>query len=210
MTWTNPRTWSYGELVTSALLNSHLRDNLLALYPYTTEGDIAKLNAAGALERLGVGDESQTLKSIGGDLVYSSAIGWRAHRDGSQSIGNNTTTTLTYTDVDYLNPVFDFNPGGGELTILADYPGIYLIGASGYFDGHASAGTIRQLNLDVSVATSDVHHTAVQDTDTQATWVSVTHTVIFIAGSTVKARVLQRSGASLSFYYATFWGYKLA
>ena len=31
MSWTNPRTWVAGELVTAALLNTHLRDNLSAL-----------------------------------------------------------------------------------------------------------------------------------------------------------------------------------
>lgn len=30
MAWTNPRTWVSGEVVTAALLNTHLRDNLLA------------------------------------------------------------------------------------------------------------------------------------------------------------------------------------
>jgi hypothetical protein len=31
MAWTTPRTWVAGELVTAALLNAHLRDNLNAL-----------------------------------------------------------------------------------------------------------------------------------------------------------------------------------
>lgn len=31
MAWTSPRTWVSGETVTAALLNTHLRDNLLAL-----------------------------------------------------------------------------------------------------------------------------------------------------------------------------------
>lgn len=31
MAWTNPRTWVSGEVLTAALLNTHLRDNLLAL-----------------------------------------------------------------------------------------------------------------------------------------------------------------------------------
>ena len=32
MAWTAPRTWVTGELVTAALMNTHVRDNLLALY----------------------------------------------------------------------------------------------------------------------------------------------------------------------------------
>lgn len=31
MPWTTPRTWANGELVTDALLNTHLRDNLIEL-----------------------------------------------------------------------------------------------------------------------------------------------------------------------------------
>jgi|SRR5690348_8448631 len=31
-TWTTPRTWVAGELVTAAMLNTHVRDNLNALY----------------------------------------------------------------------------------------------------------------------------------------------------------------------------------
>lgn len=43
MPWTAPRTWTTGELVTAALLNEQLRDNLLALTPpaagtYTGDG----------------------------------------------------------------------------------------------------------------------------------------------------------------------------
>ena len=31
MAWTTPRTWTTGELVTAAFMNTHVRDNLLAL-----------------------------------------------------------------------------------------------------------------------------------------------------------------------------------
>jgi hypothetical protein len=31
MAWTSPRTWSTSELVTAAIMNTHVRDNLLAL-----------------------------------------------------------------------------------------------------------------------------------------------------------------------------------
>ncbi len=35
MAWTTPRDWTDGELVTEALLDTHLRDNLLALTTWT-------------------------------------------------------------------------------------------------------------------------------------------------------------------------------
>lgn len=38
MTWTSPRTWNPGEVVTAALLNEQLRDNLQSLYDARTMG----------------------------------------------------------------------------------------------------------------------------------------------------------------------------
>ena len=37
MAWTAPRTWVAGELVTAALFNTHLRDNLLILKTDTND-----------------------------------------------------------------------------------------------------------------------------------------------------------------------------
>lgn len=33
MAWTSPRTWVAGETVTAAIMNTHVRDNLTALFP---------------------------------------------------------------------------------------------------------------------------------------------------------------------------------
>lgn len=33
MTWTAPRTWVTGEVVTSTIMNTHIRDNLIAILP---------------------------------------------------------------------------------------------------------------------------------------------------------------------------------
>jgi len=38
MAWTAPKTWATGDLVTAALLNTHLKDNLLALSTHTHSG----------------------------------------------------------------------------------------------------------------------------------------------------------------------------
>jgi hypothetical protein len=37
MSWTAPRTWVAGEIVTAAMMNTHVRDDLLALYPHRCE-----------------------------------------------------------------------------------------------------------------------------------------------------------------------------
>jgi hypothetical protein len=52
MAWTNPRTWVTGEVVTSSLLNVHLRDNLKAVV--TMAGTVAGLGTDLADARTGV------------------------------------------------------------------------------------------------------------------------------------------------------------
>jgi len=56
MAWTSPRTWVTGEVVTAAIMNTHVRDNLNATAPavVTTKGDSVWATAANALARLGV------------------------------------------------------------------------------------------------------------------------------------------------------------
>lgn len=64
MAWTAPRTWTTGELVTAALLNTHVRDNLLesAAAKVTTAGDLVYATGANALARLPKGTAAQVLK----------------------------------------------------------------------------------------------------------------------------------------------------
>jgi len=59
MSWTAPRTWAAGELVTAALMNTHVRDNELETAPAkaTTEGGIFAATGANAIaERVWVTD----------------------------------------------------------------------------------------------------------------------------------------------------------
>ena len=54
MAWTSPRSWSDSEVVTSALLNTHLRDNLLMTAPavMSAQGDIVIASGANTPIRL--------------------------------------------------------------------------------------------------------------------------------------------------------------
>jgi hypothetical protein len=80
MAWTAPRTWVTGETVTAALMNTHVRDNLLqaAAAKVTTAGDVVYATGANALARLGIGTPAQFL--VGG----ASAPSW------SNTIGNSS------------------------------------------------------------------------------------------------------------------------
>jgi hypothetical protein len=207
MAWTNPRTWVDTEIETASVLNQHIRDNLNALYPYTTKGDIAKMGDAGELTRLGVGTETQTLKSISEDLAYSSAIGFRVTHTTPISITNNTVTALTFDTVYYNTPSGLFNTSTNKLTIPANYGGLYLMGINGYFDAHASPGTLRQVGLNLS---EYYWCSFVEDVNNQAIWVNMVMARTLSDANTAGAQVLQQSGATINFRYAGFWGFKVA
>ena len=63
MAWTAPRTWTTGEIVTAAHMNTHVRDNLLESAPAkaTTAGDVFYATAANTIARLGIGAAGQAL-----------------------------------------------------------------------------------------------------------------------------------------------------
>jgi len=104
VTWTDPRTWVTDEVVTSALLNTHLRDNLKAIsHPYDvnyTDVDVVStatettvysktitggdMGANGSLELLVLGDHmmnNSTLDTVtlrvkwGGSTVFTGSGG---------------------------------------------------------------------------------------------------------------------------------------
>jgi hypothetical protein len=73
--WTAPRTWVTGETVTAALLNTHLRDNLLETGPakVTTAGDLIYGSAANALARLAASTNGRILHLASGLPAWTDA-----------------------------------------------------------------------------------------------------------------------------------------
>ena len=64
MAWTTPRTYTTGEVITKAILDTHVRDNLNETAPakVTTAGDLVQATGANALARLGIGTAGQVLQ----------------------------------------------------------------------------------------------------------------------------------------------------
>jgi len=71
--WTSPRTWATSELVTAAIMNTHVRDNLNETSPalVTTAGDIVKADAANSLVRVAKGADNEYLRTITGTVQWS-------------------------------------------------------------------------------------------------------------------------------------------
>jgi hypothetical protein len=60
-----PRTWIHGESVDETLLNTALRNQLLAIWVGTTAGDLAYFTDANNRARLGIGAANKLLRSTG-------------------------------------------------------------------------------------------------------------------------------------------------
>lgn len=76
MTWTTPRTWSTGELVTASLLNTHLRDNLDALKnppsaSYLADESANYTTTSTSFVDVDATDFSFTLDTGGGDVLVT-------------------------------------------------------------------------------------------------------------------------------------------
>ncbi len=71
MAWTAPRTWIVGEVLTAALLNTHLRDMALETAPalVTTKGDILAAAAVNDLDRIPVGANGTVLEAASGETA---------------------------------------------------------------------------------------------------------------------------------------------
>lgn len=65
MGWTAPRTWVAGETVTAAMLNQHLRDNLLALTGLVVKASDESVTSSAVLQ-----DDNELTFSVGATGTY--------------------------------------------------------------------------------------------------------------------------------------------
>ncbi len=91
MGWSNPRTWNVGEIVTKAIMDAHVRDNLLYLYTtLTTPERIVYLKVIADNVTLGTGDGQAyfTVPDIltGTNLVDADAIVYATSTSGLPTI----------------------------------------------------------------------------------------------------------------------------
>jgi hypothetical protein len=208
MAFSNPRTWIDSELVTAALLNAHLKDQLNAIWVGTTAGDIDYYTAANAKARLPIGSNYQTLKSINNAPVWSGPIGCRVYRSTSQSVNHNTVTDVASFDIEAMDTNGFHTGTGNTVTIPAGLGGIYLVGAYGWWTGHATPGTLRQLSLNIG-GSFIIRDTRVQDNAASP----VHHTLSVVQnctdGTVIKIEALQKSGDVLSLANPGLWMIRL-
>ncbi len=148
MAWTAPRTWVTGETVTAALMNAHVRDNLLetSAATATTAGDIVYADAANSMgSRVGIGAANSHLVSTG------SAPVWRGiATDVDTASATGTTTSYLPLDDPGAGTGWDF-VGETEVTVTTGTTALVLWKADLAND---TAGSATLLSYSVSGATT--------------------------------------------------------
>ncbi len=99
MAWTAPRTWVTGEVVTAAIMNTHLRDNLLALLPSTAEVQTSETETATAYDDMTTAGPSVTVDTpTVATVIVSARISNSAAGSSFASYAVSGATTSAATD----------------------------------------------------------------------------------------------------------------
>lgn len=118
MSWTAPRTWVANEVVTAAIMNTHVRDNLLATVPalVTTAGDSVYATAANTLARLAaVAYRMARANAAGNALEYIAGLNLAQAPVFASANAINSGTSFT----DILTQ--SFTTHGGLVIAIANY-----------------------------------------------------------------------------------------
>lgn len=186
MTWTTPRTWVTSELVTSSLMNTHVRDNLLgALGPAATT--IADLNTAwggtppdGAPGRLRLGTTPYRYIELKYDATLEKWVSdqWAVQNRstaGDSQISHNTTVTTQYSDEVILTADYaDAISAGLDLQVRFLWSWLNESSSQGYAQtwlyGSSEGGAFGAANLaviDTGAITLDTTRRFTSDCDLQ-------------------------------------------
>lgn len=115
---------SPGDWIDAAYINTYLRDNFKAVWPYTTAGDIAIAASSASLARLAKGADGQYLKMVSGAPAWSAGTTLQdVYPVGSVYINTSATSPAT---------LFGFGTWSaiqGRMLIGAD--GTYTAGSTG-------------------------------------------------------------------------------
>lgn len=200
MAWTAPRTWVTSEVVSAAVMNTHVRDNLLQTAPakVTTAGDIVYASGANALSRLAAGATGTVLTGgtspswsdqIDGDLKLDTSSGHLKLYRSDSSIDTEDHWGLDIANATDDLRVFQRDDSTGTTTDLMELtPGDVILhtGVSGTGVGAVVLGTdtagnssltttgaiLMEVNIDVEEAGYVIGHWMLELERTSAASVS--------------------------------------
>jgi hypothetical protein len=111
MSWTTPRTWTDGELVTAVMMNAHVRDNMNALRDYMLGAQDLGANWLVLSRNLGVGVSAATYVTRDRGIAVGTGV---AGQFGQLAIVGNQTSANTA-----LSDITTYNDAAGVATRVA-------------------------------------------------------------------------------------------
>lgn len=127
--WTAPRTWTTGELVTSSIMNTHIRDNELVLraggFSVTSQaiGDLLCASSTTQFARLADVATGQILASggVGACPAYTGTLtvtGTGTHTIGGGGAGTNSQLIINGANASAAGPYVQFQKNGTNLALV--------------------------------------------------------------------------------------------
>lgn len=172
-----------------------------ALSPMTTGGDVIYGGASGTATRLANGTDGQFLKSNGTTVAPSwvdpiTSISAKVNRAGTQSISNNTATTVIF-NTENWDTDSAHNTSTGVFTVPTGKGGKYLITAVVEFAGNASGAR----SLDVltnGTGSCNLDFLFSGTASTAGNMLNGSTVVSVSAGNTIELQVYQNTGGNLN------------
>ena len=152
MAWTTPRTWTTGEVVTKAIMDTHVKDNFNMTAPaiLTTAGDILYASGSNTPARLAKDtNATRVLTNTGTSNIPAWAqVTLTSGVTGTLPVGNGGTGATTLTDGGVL-----LGNGSGALVAMSVLADGELIVGDGTTDPVAESGAT--LRTSIGVGTGD-------------------------------------------------------
>lgn len=205
MAYNTPYTFIALQALTSSQMNG-IQDNIRALWPYTTEGDISYASASDTLARLGKGALGKKLLQGENTPFWGSFYGCNFLTMPTQSINNNSLTDITTSSTEWVD-YGGFHEGtNGYITIPANLGNsLYLIGCTGFWQAHATAGKSREVYLNIGSGSVYLGQSNTTDDGNNTFHQTIIAYYALASGNTVRISVRQTSGGALNFTPTSFW-----
>lgn len=185
-----------GQTMTATNWNDWVKTNFMAVWPYTTVGDIAYASAANQLNRLGIGAAGKSMRSDGTNPIWEGFRGASVYRNVVESIPNAAYTRATFTI-----EMFDTNnfwDAGNPSRLTVPRAGYYLVGGKIGWDINPT--NVREVKLYING--SGATYAAMSNACIALSGVLTRLTIVFLvhlsAGDYVELFLWQNSGGALN------------
>ena len=149
MAFNNSFTAITGATYTAAQYNTYTRDNLTAIWVYTTAGDIAYATGATTLARLGIGSNYKVVRSNGSaptwDKVLQEA---RVYKTADQSYSSGAAAEIAF-NAEILDEYGWHNNSTNNERITVTQTGVYVPFLKIYFNKDTGGSGTFVLSMDI-------------------------------------------------------------